>query len=218
MLKEIKTISDLTPDPNNARRHTPRNVGMIEAALHEVGAARSIVVDEDGVILAGNATVEAAGNAGIGKVQVVDSDGETIIAVRRSGLTSEQKRKLALFDNRAAELAEWNIEALAKVLSEEGAGEIVEGLWTEDELSGLLAGLTSPGEDEWLRAFGKAPLRGDGMKYMTFVLSPTDYSLIWEALERFGARKKSDGEIPRHVLTAALIGLVREWKGLLSGQ
>jgi len=50
------TLASLRPDPNNARRHTPRNVGMIETALREVGAARSIVIDEDGVILAGNAT------------------------------------------------------------------------------------------------------------------------------------------------------------------
>lgn len=100
------TIADLKQDPANARKHNPRNVGMIENALNEVGAARSIVIDEDGRILAGNATVEAAAQAGIERVQVVDADGETLIAVRRSGLTEEQKRRLALFDNRAAELEE----------------------------------------------------------------------------------------------------------------
>jgi hypothetical protein len=35
--------------------------------------------------------------------------------VRRSGLTPEQKAKLALYDNRTAELAEWDSEALAKI-------------------------------------------------------------------------------------------------------
>lgn len=114
----ITHLKDLTPDPKNARAHNPRNVGMIEAALGEVGAARSIVIDEDGVILAGNATVEAAAQAGIERVQVVEADGETIIAVRRRGLTPEQKVKLALFDNRAAELAEWDASVLAELAEE----------------------------------------------------------------------------------------------------
>ena len=61
----IETLADLKPDPRNARRHNPRNVGMLEKALNEVGAARSIVIDEQGVVLAGNATIEAAGRAGI---------------------------------------------------------------------------------------------------------------------------------------------------------
>src|SRR5918999_1485702 len=108
-------IGALRPDPRNARRHNPRNVGLIESALREVGAARSIVVDEDGVILAGNATVEAAAQAGIERVRVIDTDGSELVAVRRSGLTPEQKRRLALLDNRAAELASWDAEVLASL-------------------------------------------------------------------------------------------------------
>jgi len=126
-------LSGLKPDPRNARKHNPRNVGMIEKALGEVGAARSIVIDEDGTILAGNATVEAAAAAGIERVQVVDADGETIVAVRRTGLTPEQKTKLALYDNRTAELAEWDSEVLADV-----AGEIdLSGMFTDVEQAEL---------------------------------------------------------------------------------
>lgn len=86
---------------------------MLERALNEVGAARSIVIDEHGVILAGNATVEAAQQAGIERVRVVEADGNEIIAVQRRGLTPEQKTKLALYDNRVAELAEWEPGVLA---------------------------------------------------------------------------------------------------------
>ncbi|MDP9367779.1 MAG: DNA methylase, partial [Chloroflexota bacterium] len=52
-------LAGLLPDPRNARRHNDRNLAQIEAALRDVGAGRSIVVDEAGVILAGNATVQA---------------------------------------------------------------------------------------------------------------------------------------------------------------
>jgi ParB-like chromosome segregation protein Spo0J len=93
---EIIGLRDLKPDPQNARKHTLRNVGMIAEALQEVGAARSIVIDEEGVILAGNATAKAARQAGLARVKVVDADGSEIIAVRRTNLTERQKKRLAL--------------------------------------------------------------------------------------------------------------------------
>ncbi len=136
-------ITELTPDPQNARKHGDRNVGTIVTALEEVGAARSIVIDEDGVILAGNATIKAAAKAGITKLHVVDTDGQTIVAVRRSGLTPEQKARLALFDNRAAELAEgWNQDVLREL---QGSGIDLGGMWTADELAALLGGAAAPG-------------------------------------------------------------------------
>jgi site-specific DNA-methyltransferase (adenine-specific) len=129
------TVTDLIPDPRNARRHTDRNLATIESSLRELGAARSIVVDEAGVILAGNATVQAATKVGIDRVRVIDADGSELVAERRTGLTPEQKRRLALFDNRAAELAEWDTEMLAAL-----AGDTdLTGLWDDDELADLLA-------------------------------------------------------------------------------
>jgi DNA modification methylase len=133
-------LTSLLPDPRNARRHTDRNLGLIVDALREVGAARSIVVDETGVVLAGNATVEAAQQAGIDQVRIVEADGDELIAVRRSGLTPEQKRRLALLDNRTAELAEWDTEMLASLAEDTD----LSGLWEEDELANLLAAEAPP--------------------------------------------------------------------------
>jgi len=99
--------------------------------LQEVGAARSIVIDEDGNILAGNATIEAAAEAGIENLQIVDVDGETIVAVRRTGLTEEAKKRLAYFDNRTAELADWDADV---ILADLEAGVDFDGLFTELEL------------------------------------------------------------------------------------
>ncbi len=127
---------------------------MIEAALREVGAARSIVVDEDGVILAGNATMEAAAAAGIERVHVVDVDGETIVAVRRSGLTPEQKIKLALFDNRTTDLSTWSPEVLQSFIDD---GTDLEQFWFPDELSILLDGVP----DEPLDYAQSDPEEGD---------------------------------------------------------
>ena len=115
----IKTasIDSLKHDPRNARKHPEKNIQVIEKALRNVGAARSIVIDEDNVVLAGNGVLEAAKNAGLHKVVVVDVDGSSLVAVRRTGLTDEQKTHLAIADNRAAELSVWDDQVLNSLLA-----------------------------------------------------------------------------------------------------
>ena len=107
------SLADLQADPVNRRTHPERNLAMTVQALQAVGAARSIVIDESDTVLAGNGVTEAARAAGITKLRIVDVDGDTLVAVRRTGLTPDQKRQLALFDNRTSELAEWNLAQLA---------------------------------------------------------------------------------------------------------
>jgi hypothetical protein len=144
--EEVNHLASLTPDPRNARAHSERNLELIALSLQEVGAARSIVVDEGGVVLAGNATVSAAQQAGIDRVRIVDADGTELVAVRRTNLTPEQKRRLALLDNRAAELATWDTEVLTSLAEDTD----LSGLWGPDELAGLLGEESAP-----------APLLGD---------------------------------------------------------
>lgn len=177
-------IRDLTNDPRNARRHNPRNIGMIESALREVGAARSIVVDEDGVILAGNATVEAAAAAGIERVITVDADGETIVAVRRTGLTPAQKTRLALFDNRTAELADWDTDVLAS-LSDEVE---LSGMFFDDELAAALAGTQDAFLSDALGAGdGRSPWPesddGESGNTLTLSVTPSERDTIMRAVK-----------------------------------
>lgn len=130
----MATIKDLTPDPKNRRKHTSRNVDMVRESLEKVGTGRSIVIDEDDVVLAGNATVKAAGLAGLTKLKIVEAEGDEVIAVRRRGLTSEQKRELALYDNRTAELAEWDVEQLVEDVD---AGLDLGAFFFDDEVVAL---------------------------------------------------------------------------------
>ena len=114
----MASINDLTSDHKNARRRTDRSTSLIAESLKRYGAARSIVIDEDGRILAGNGTVEGAKKAGINKVRVIEAEGDELIAVRRAGLSEEEKVGLALADNRSSDLSEWDHEMLRQ-LSEE---------------------------------------------------------------------------------------------------
>src|SRR3954469_19449947 len=62
----------VTPDPDNARLHTPRNIGVIEDSMQMDGAGRSILVNQHGVTIAGAGAWEAATQAGILRAAVID--------------------------------------------------------------------------------------------------------------------------------------------------
>ena len=116
---ETLDITDLTPDPKNARQHDAKNLKAIEGSLSQFGQRKPIVITEANVIVAGNGTVTAAKNLGW----------ETIEAVRvPADWSSDQVKAFALADNRTAELATWSPEVLAAQLIElESAGfEIAE--------------------------------------------------------------------------------------------
>lgn len=123
-------IDELIPDPQNRRLHPERNRQMMQASVQAVGAGRSIVIDDQGVILAGNGMVEAAKAAGITRVRIIDSTGDELVAVRRTDLTPEARRQLALYDNRAGELAAWDAEGLK---ADRDLGTDLQPYWTDSE-------------------------------------------------------------------------------------
>lgn len=51
-------ISDLIPDDRNANKGTERGNGLLERSLQQYGAGRSILIDKNNRIIAGNKTVE----------------------------------------------------------------------------------------------------------------------------------------------------------------
>jgi DNA modification methylase len=114
----VTSIKDLKSDHKNARRRTDRSASLIAESLKRYGAARSIVIDEDGRILAGNGTVEGAKKAGINNVRIIEAEGDELIAVRRTGLSEDEKVGLALADNRTSDLSDWDKDMLQQ-LSEE---------------------------------------------------------------------------------------------------
>ena len=111
-------LNDLKSDHKNARKRTDRSATLIKNSLEKFGAARSIVIDEENRILAGNGTVEGAKKAGLSNVRVIETDGNEIIAVKRTGLSEDEKVGLALADNRSSDLSEWDNDMLQQ-LSEE---------------------------------------------------------------------------------------------------
>ena len=102
--KDIKTLADLTPDGENFNKHTEFGTKLLEDSLRKFGAGRSVLVDKDGNIIAGNGVVETAAGIGMDDVVVVQTDGTKLVVVQRTDLELDtpQGRELALADNMTA--------------------------------------------------------------------------------------------------------------------
>lgn len=117
------SIKDLKFDDKNFNKHTEYGMSLLEKSLQEFGAGRSVLIDKNNRIIAGNGIIEAAGNVGIEDLQIVETDGTKIIAVKRTdvSLDSAQGREMALADNATA-LAdiEWDDENINEMSEEFG--------------------------------------------------------------------------------------------------
>jgi len=138
---EHRSIEDVQPYENNPRVNDEA-VDAVAASLREFGFRQPIVVDEDGVIIAGHTRFKAAQKLGLAKVPV---------HVAR-GLTPEQVKAYRLADNATRDLSSWNYEMLPielGALSDAGYDLGLIG-FSEDELAGLMdtgelkEGLTDP--------------------------------------------------------------------------
>ena len=135
-------LRDLTPDASNANKGTERGRYALETSLRKYGAGRSILIDRQGRIIAGNKTAETAADVGIDDVIIVQTDGRQLVAVQRTDLDldSKEARELAYADNRVAELdLSFDPEQL---LADLQAGVDLAQFWRQDELDELLADLT----------------------------------------------------------------------------
>jgi DNA modification methylase len=144
--RSIHTVSDLTPDPQNANRGTARGRAALAESLKAHGAGRSILADRQGRVIAGNKTLEQAQALNL-PVRVIETDGQELVVVQRRDLDlveDPNARRLALADNRVAELdLEWDDTVLQRLAAEVDLG----ALWTPAELEqlageGLHAGQT----------------------------------------------------------------------------
>jgi DNA modification methylase len=99
---EMVPISSLKVNPNNARKHSPRQIALIGTSLSRWGFLVPIVTDKDRTIVAGMGRYLAA--------QELSYDHIPIIS--REFLSEADRRAFALAENRLAELGGWDDELL----------------------------------------------------------------------------------------------------------
>ena len=93
-------------DPANVRKHGEKNLGAIKSSLLRFGQQKPIVVDAKGIVRAGNGTLAALKALGWKEVRIV-----------RSTLEGSEATAYAIADNRTAELADWDDDALSQTLA-----------------------------------------------------------------------------------------------------
>ena len=106
-------MEKITFDKRNYRKHSEQNKKRIRKSLTECGAGRSVLVDKDGCLIAGNGVFEQAEKMGI-KTRVVETDGTELVVVKRTDIgTDDPKRKTlakaVLTDFSIEELQDWGI-------------------------------------------------------------------------------------------------------------
>lgn len=100
--KIIETnVEVLIPDNKNFNKHTEYGMHILEESIRKFGLGRSILIDKNNRIIAGNGVVETASQIDLEKVLVVETKGNTLVAVKRTDidLDSAKGRELALADN-----------------------------------------------------------------------------------------------------------------------
>ena len=111
-------VEKLTPSGRNARTHSRKQVRQIADSIAAFGFVVPILVDDNGVIIAGHGRYAAAKLLNLEQVPVI----------KVTGLSEAKRRALALADNRIGESAGWDRELLSLELPELAEILLVEGL------------------------------------------------------------------------------------------
>ena len=127
---ELRSVRALLPHARNSRTHSDEQVAQVAASIREFGWTNPILVDGEGVVIAGHARLLAARKLGMEQVPVI------VLA----HLTPAQKRALVIADNKLALNAGWDEEMLRSevaALQEDGFDLDLVG-FTDEELEDLL--------------------------------------------------------------------------------
>ena len=95
------SIDSLIPDDKNFNKGTEFGEHLMDESLRKFGLGRSILIDKNNRIIAGNKTAEKAADIGFDNVIIVETNGNSLVAVKRTDidLDSAKGRELALADN-----------------------------------------------------------------------------------------------------------------------
>ena len=93
--KELTKIEDLKFDDKNFNRHTQYGHKLLEDSLRKFGAGRSILIDKNGKIVAGNGIAETAADIGLDDIIERHRCGRVAVFRNHSKIMSGQGEKFA---------------------------------------------------------------------------------------------------------------------------
>jgi len=186
-------LSDFRPDPRNANKGTQKGREMLEKSIREFGAGRSVLADKNGVLIAGNKTMETAIDAGFQDCIVVETDGSKLVVVKRTDLDLEndpRAKALAVADNRVSEVSlEWDTDVLAQLNNEVDLSIF----WEQHEIDDMLesSSLIVPSENNIEDAVGRIK----SSPHIKAVIYSLDVCIFEKAMQATGIDNRGDALI-----------------------
>jgi hypothetical protein len=105
---ELVPIESVKPNPRNAKQHPSRQIVLIAESIKQFGFNHPLLVDEDGMVFGGHARIAAAHRLNLKLVPVL----------RFTNLSPQEKRAVALAENKLPELGDWDVDMLRSELKE----------------------------------------------------------------------------------------------------
>lgn len=121
-MSEKIEINDIINDDLNFNLGTEQGDELLKKSIDELGFGRSILLDKNNRVIAGNKSFEAAKDK-LKKIRVIETTGDQLVAVKRTDidLDSQKGRELALADNSISLTnLKWDKEAIDKASDEFG--------------------------------------------------------------------------------------------------
>lgn len=154
-------ITDLEFDDKNFNLGSEYGAKLLDNSFTKFGAGRSVLVDKNNRLIAGNKSAEMFGQLGNENIIIVETTGDELVVVKRTDidLDSQQGREMALADNQVSKI---NFVLAEEVLAETLTAEVCEA-WGVKQFQVLDEGF---GTEFSLKDGDKAPFQ-----QMTFTLA-----------------------------------------------
>lgn len=194
---EVVDIDDLIQDDHNFNKGTEAGAELIGRSFKEHGAGRSVFIDKNNRLVGGNKAQKGFKGAGYRKVVIVDSDPDTLVAVRRKDvdLDTKEGREMAMLDNLTTQVnLAWDKAELESISDQVEGFDVGDFGFEIDDLPQVVMPTDNQGEGESQQ---KDPTNseldvddfGDKIK-MTLEFSIEEHAFIQQRLSQDGMTKE----------------------------
>ena len=196
MEDKVIDIEELAQDAHNFNKGNEQGQQLMERSFKELGAGRSILLDRNGNIIAGNKSQQAAIAAGIKKVRVIETTGDELVAVKRTDvdIDSAEGRKMAYLDNLTTQVnLTWDETELEAVQADVEGFEVADFGFDIGDMPQVVMPTDKQGEGSQQKDPTNSELDVDGFGdkiKMVLELSIEEHAFVQQRLSQDGMTKE----------------------------
>ena len=196
MDEKVIDIEELAQDAHNFNKGNEQGQQLMERSFKELGAGRSILLDRNGNIIAGNKSQQAAIAAGIKKVRVIETTGDELVAVKRTDvdIDSAEGRKMAYLDNLTTQVnLTWDETELEAVQADVEGFEVADFGFDIGDMPQVVMPTDKQGEGSQQKDPTNSELDVDGFGdkiKMVLELSIEEHAFVQQRLSQDGMTKE----------------------------